>query len=232
MRLLKQSTAIKVPVGPCVDATDGFTLETAISWATTEAYLMKHDAAALTDIGVNTWSSHLGGGVYNVSLTASNTDTLGLLSIHAHDAAMRPVRSDFTVVPANVYDSLVLGTDYLDANVHQINGNASSGFLTGTDHLKADVQQINANTTAADNLQKSALGIVSGTVSTGSTTTIVTTNLSETTNDHYNGRTIVFTSGNLAGQAATVSDYSGSNGQLTVTTLTEAPANTDLFVIV
>lgn len=231
MRILKQNTAIKVPVGPCVDASDGATLETAIAWATGEANIIKNDAAAVTDIGVNTWSSHLGGGFYNVTLTAGNLDTLGLLTLEAHDAAMRPLRMEFMVVPANVYDSFILGTDYLQTDVLQINSNASSGFLTGTDHLKADVQQINANTTAADNLSRGALALVLGACSTGSTTTVITTDLTEATNDHYNGRTLTFTSGNLSGQSTTISDYAGSSHNLTVVALTEAPANGDTFVI-
>lgn len=231
MMFLKQSTQVKVPMGPFVDATDGATLETAIAWATTEANIIKHDGSAVVDIGTNTWSSHLGGGYYNVTLTASNTDTLGMLVVEGHDSAARPVRREFMVIPANIYDSLIGGTDYLQTDVLQINGNASSGFLTGTDHLKADVQQINASATAADNLSQGALGLVTGTVQTSSTTTVITTNLTETTNDHYNGRTITFTSGALAGQSSTVSDYSGSSKNLTVTALTEAPTNGDTFVL-
>lgn len=251
---LKQSTAVKVPVGPMVDATDGFTLETAIALATTEAYLYKHDAAAAVDLGTATLSAHLGGGVYNLSLTASHTDTLGLLTLEVHDAAARPFRLSFMVLPANIYDSLIGGTDYLLADVVQINGNASSGFLSGTTNLNADVIKVNGNnssgllsgttafnadtvkisgnSTAADNLEESAKGIVTGTVSTSSTTTIITTNLTESTNDHYNGRRIVFITGALAGQVSEVTDYSGTSKNLTVTALTEAPANTDTFVLV
>lgn len=251
---LKISTAVKVPVGPFVDATDGFTLETAVALATTEAYLYKHDAAAAVDLGTATMSAHLGGGVYNLSLTASHTDTLGLLTLEVHDAAIRPFRLSFMVIPAVVYDSLIGGTDYLQTDILQINSNAASGFLSGTTNLNADVIKFNGNnssgflsgttainadtvkisgnSTAADNLEESAKGVVTGTVASGSTTTTIKTNLTESTNDHYNGRTIVFITGALAGQVSTVSDYSGSSKDLTVTALTEAPANTDTFVLV
>lgn len=231
MMLLKQSTQVLVPMGPFVDATDGATLETAISWATGEANIIKQGGAGLVDIGTNTWSSHLGGGYYNVTLTASNTDTLGMLVVEGHDAAARPVRREFMVVPANVYDSFVLGTDLLDVNTSQLNGNAASGFLSGTTLINADVQKINNNDSAADNLASGALALVTGTVQTGSSTTVVTTNLTETTNDHYNGRTVTFTGGALSGQATTISDYSGSTKNLTVVALTEAPTNGDTFVI-
>lgn len=231
MLYLKQSTASKVFVGPMVDASDGATLETAISWATGEAGIYKEGASAITDIGINTWSSHLGGGVYAVTLTTANTDTLGKLTLVAYDAAARPVRHEFMVLPANVYDSMVLGTDYLQTDVTQFNGNAASGFLSGTDHFKSDVQQVNASSDAADKLAEGAKALVTGTVSTGSTATVVTTNLTEATNDHYNGRTITFVTGNLSGQSASISDYNGSSKQLTVTALTEAPSNGDTFVI-
>jgi hypothetical protein len=52
------------------------------------------------------------------------------------------------------------------------------------------------------------------------------------TSDFYNGRTLVFTSGALAGQAKRILDYSGLTGALTVQPLTDAPAEGDLGVIV
>lgn len=232
MRLLKQSTSVKVPVGPFVDATDGGTLEGSIAWATGEAALIKHDAAAIVNIGTNTWSAHLGGGMYNVTLTASDTDTLGLLTIVGYDTAARPVKQEFMVVPANVYDSLVLGTDFLKSDAVQANGEAMSGFLSGTTRFNADVKALNGDTTAAANQAKAALGIASGTVQTGSTTTTIKTNLSETQNDHFNGRVIVFTTGAQAGVASAIGDYNGASKDLTVSALPAAPANGDLFVIV
>lgn len=92
--------------------------------------------------------------------------------------------------------------------------------------------QISGSATAADNLEAGTLGTVSSTCATGSTQTVVNTNLTEATNDHYNGRAIVFTGGALLGQASRITDYNGGTKQLTVDTLTEAPANTDPFVIV
>lgn len=253
MNFLRQSTQIKVAVGPMVQLADGGTLLPSISWATTEAYLVKNDASSAVDIGTNTWSSHLGAGLYNVTLTASNTDTLGRLIVVAADTAARPARHEFMVVPANVYDSLVLGTDYLQVDATQFNGNATSGLLTSTDKLRADVIQINSSaasgflngttainadvvkvsgdSTAADRLEAGLDGVVTGVVSTSSTTTAVTSTLTESTNDHYNGRTLTFTSGNLTGQSTAITDYNGSSKTLTVTELTEAPANADTFII-
>ncbi|MCP3975978.1 MAG: hypothetical protein GY720_15970 [bacterium] len=89
--------------------------------------------------------------------------------------------------------------------------------------------------TAAANfaLALGASGVVTGAAVTGTlSTTVMTTDLSETTDDHYIGRIIVWTSGDLAGQATDITDYSGTNGTCTFTAVTEAPSNTDAFIIV
>lgn len=55
----------------------------------------------------------------------------------------------------------------------------------------------------------------------------------ETTADHYNGRNVLFTSGNLLGQMSDISDYALANSKekFTVTAMTEAPADGDRFVV-
>lgn len=231
MLFLKQSTSRMVPIGPCVDATDGATLETAITWSTGEAILYKNGAASGVNVGTNTWSAHVAGGVYMLTLTASDTDTLGTLTIVAYDAAMRPVRLDAMVLPANVWDSL-FGADKLDVNINQIGENAIANFLSSTNALNSDVTKINTSAPAAAGLADASKTIVLGTVQSGSTTTVVKTNLTEATNDHYNGRLMIFVTGPLAGQAANISDYSGASHDVTVSALTEAPSNGDTFVIV
>lgn len=62
-------------------------------------------------------------------------------------------------------------------------------------------------------------------------TTQMTTDLSEATNDHYNGCTLIFTSGSLRGERTRITDYDGSTKKLTYTELTEAPTAGDGFVI-
>ena len=69
---------------------------------------------------------------------------------------------------------------------------------------------------------------ITGTLST----TQMTTDLTEVTDNHYNGRTVAWISGNLAGQMSDITDYDGASKMLTYTITTEAPANTDKFIIV
>lgn len=85
--------------------------------------------------------------------------------------------------------------------------------------------------TPAANLKRGAEALVRGAVSSGATQSVVTTDLSESTNDHFNGRTLTFTSGALTGQSTSITDYDGASKNLTVATLTEAPAQGDEFII-
>lgn len=80
--------------------------------------------------------------------------------------------------------------------------------------------------------------IVHGAVETGTTaaaTDQFSTDLSEATIDHYNGRVVIFTSGNLADQQRPIADYqivSGEGSIVVDPVLTEAPVDGDTFVIV
>jgi len=69
---------------------------------------------------------------------------------------------------------------------------------------------------------------IAGTLST----TQMSTNLTEATDDHYNGRILIFTSGALLRQATDITAYNGTTKVLTFTALTEAPTVADKFIIV
>lgn len=86
---------------------------------------------------------------------------------------------------------------------------------------------------AATKLALSAGTIVVGNAITGTlSTTAMTTDLTEATNDHYNGRIIIWTSGVLIAQATDITDYDGATKMFTFTAITEAPSNGDDFIIV
>lgn len=78
------------------------------------------------------------------------------------------------------------------------------------------------------------LGAVEDSAFAPTTTEFETTNITEATADHYKGRAIIFRSGALLGQACSIKAYSlaSGKGHFTVSTLTEAPADGDRFVIV
>lgn len=209
MELLAYATACSFTVGP-VRNVDGYTLNTSLTVTNiTMIKIAKEAAAALTDISANAFT-HLANGVYKQALSAADTNTLGKFEYHLGATTAVPEHREFMVVPANVYNSLVLGTDLLDINIDQIN-------------------QVS---TPANNLRMSVTAIVVATVQAGSSTSIIETNLTAAVNDHYKGRTILFTSGTLANQASEITGYNGTTKEITCAVLTSAPANGDTFVIV
>jgi len=99
--------------------------------------------------------------------------------------------------------------------------------------IPVDAQAISGSTNAADRMEASILTVVSGTAQTGTlSTTQMTSNVSEATDDHFNGRIIIWTSGALINQATNITDYTGSGGLFTFTAVTEVPQNGDTFIVV
>lgn len=110
---------------------------------------------------------------------------------------------------------------------------AAAAALTAYDPpTNAEMETRTMTATTLAKFTASALGVITSTAITGTlTTTTMTTSLTEATDDHYNGRIVVFTSGVLLGQASDITDYTGATKLITMTALTEAPSNGDSFVI-
>ena len=128
MQLLKADTSSIVVIGPVVAVGDGFTpVATLAVSSADEAEILKHDAAAVTDISGNTFAAITSAdGYYNLTITAAQLDTEGRLTVLINDDSLcLPVRADFMVVNANVYDSLYAAatTDYLDTQVVGMDAN-------------------------------------------------------------------------------------------------------------
>lgn len=125
---LKQSTSVVVPFGPMVDATDGVTLEAGLATAmdnATTGLRLKKNGAAFVDRNDATAPAYDAMGVYNITLDATDTGTLGTLRVVFEESATCvPHWEDFMVIPANAYDALVGGTDVLNADVTQWLGTA------------------------------------------------------------------------------------------------------------
>jgi len=106
--------------------------------------------------------------------------------------------------------------------------------------MEIELDKVNYRSTSWTKFDASAGQIVTGTVDvlvnahTPTTTVFQADDITEGTDDHYKGRIIIFTSGALTGQAASITAYSavGGIGQFTVTTMTDAPANNNTFIII
>jgi hypothetical protein len=92
---------------------------------------------------------------------------------------------------------------------------------------------INGSVAAANNAGLAAGSEVQGAAQSGTlTTTQMSTGLAATLNGAYVGRTVIWTSGVLAGVAAAITGYASTNGVLTFTQVPSAPSPGDAFIIV
>jgi hypothetical protein len=131
------------------------------------------------------------------------------------------------------------GLYYLDYSFAAVGDYFGKFYEDGTGTVMGSFRVVAALSEAAvTKLEASAGTIVIGTVSwdnTNATTTVFySDDITEATADHFNGRIVIFTTGDLTEQATDITDYqlSAGEGRFTVTALTEAPADNVTFVIV
>lgn len=112
---LKLATASQeVPLGFFLDSTDGNTEETALTIANTDIKLWKAGATSLANKNSG-GATHMANGLYYAVLDATDTDTVGPLVIFVHVAGALPIRLECQVLPANVYEAMVTGSEWLEA---------------------------------------------------------------------------------------------------------------------
>lgn len=225
MRFLRTNTAVRVTVGPFLDKTDGVTPETAITVTSCKLTSTVDDAnvptlvldTAPTASGGSNDMVHITGddaGFYDLELAAANVNYLGRMMLAITDAATHcPVFHEFMILPAMVYDSMILGTDDLDTNCKKWNDLTTVALplvpttagrtldVTATGEAGIDWANVGAPTTALD---------LSG-------TTIKTTQKVDVdtikTNPVVNGGTITFpTNKTLADTTSAVGSVTGNVG--------------------
>lgn len=197
-----------------------------------------NDVAA-TDIVSAGAITTLSGAVVNVDLvdtTTTNSDMRGTNSaLLAADINLTAGAVDnVTTVATTTTNTDMRGTDsaLLAASINLTAG-AVDTVTDVTNQVTANTTSIAGNATSATNLSKSAIAIEPGAAIAGTlSTTQMTTDLTEATDDHYNGRIIVWTTGALKNQATDITDYTGATKLLTFTATTEAPGIGDEFVII
>lgn len=154
--LLKQSTAYTFRLGPFLDSTDGNTQENALTIAAADVLLSKaggalaakNEATALTGTGAN---AH-----YTCILNTTDTNTLGTFRVWCHITGALAVWQDFMVLPANIYDSVVAGSDLIDVSVTQWLGTACAAPTVGgvpevdLTHVAGTITNVSALATNVD----------------------------------------------------------------------------------
>ena len=149
---LKQSTAgQEIPLGYFLDNSDGDSEELALSIANTDIKIWKTGATTLANKNSG-GATHISNGVYYATLDATDSNTLGPMAIFVHVTGALTVRLECLVLPANVYDSLVAGTDNLDVNTMQWLGTSCAApSVAGVPevditHVSGSVQDISTET--------------------------------------------------------------------------------------
>jgi hypothetical protein len=136
MLFLKQSTAGTVKIGPFLDSTDGNTAETGLTISQADVRLSKN-GGNIAQKNEASACTHDELGLYDCDLDTTDTGTLGRLQLWVHESGALQVWHEFMVVPANVYDSLVGGTDTLEGDIKAISGDETAAdnaeaFFDGT----------------------------------------------------------------------------------------------------
>ena len=167
---------------------------------------------------------------YAIPVRVVGSSSLTSAETWKHDVSL------FTLLPSSyaghkLVDIETAVTTNIPANIAALND-----FDPAT--TQVDVGKINGDSTSASNLQKSTSQIIQGSVSVSNLTptsnSFASSSITESTADHYKGRIVIFTSGNLSGQATDITAYSLSSGEgvFSVSQMTEAPSSSDTFVIV
>lgn len=183
MRYLKQSTATAILLGPFLDDTDGKTAETSLTVASIDVDLYKaSDTHPLTktDItpaasGSNNDMAHVANGFYSLELTATNTDTVGRCVITANISGALPVWHEFMVLPTQVYDSLIGGSDKLQVHADEITNGLITAAAIATNAIDADAIAADAVTEIQSGLA-TPTNITAGTITTVTNLTNAPTN--------------------------------------------------------
>ncbi len=103
---LRQSTAATLLVGPFLDETDGKTAETSLTLSQADFLLWKQGGTTLAQKHESTSATHRSLGYYTVPIDTTDTNTLGILTVAVHESGALPVRQDYTVLPAVVWDEM------------------------------------------------------------------------------------------------------------------------------
>lgn len=131
MNYLRQSTSATINIGPFVDSLDGDTPETSLVISASEVRLSKNGASNVAK-NESTSAAHDENGYYIVTLDSTDTANAGALRISVDKTEALPVWEDFTVLPTNVYDSLIAGTDTLDSVMVSATSAATSDIFGTT----------------------------------------------------------------------------------------------------
>jgi hypothetical protein len=242
----KQSTAATLIVGPILDSA-GAEFTTAV----VSDLSISKNGGTLTALAAAATLTHIANGQYTLVMTTGNLDTLGRLQITCNKSTYQMPPIGLNIVPAMVFDSMVLGTDVLQSDTIQFggtNGTFDAGKPTAVLDSAATAALVdliwdepltgathNVATSSGKRLRQSTAfqQIDSTVIDASATTTTFVTGLDSAVDNFYNDSMLVFTDGALAGQVRSIVDYVGATKTIILEeALTSAPVNGAAFTIV
>mgnify|MGYP002697730990 CR=1 FL=1 len=211
-------------------ATDSVTVgtnndKTGYSISGTKTTLDALNDVAATDIVSNGAITTLSGAVVDVDtvdVTTTNSD-------------MRGTDGANTVAPDNASIAAILvdtGTD-IPASIAALNDLSSTDVTNAVWDASVSSHNVAGSFGRGFRQVKEGLVSIDGQVNDlSATTTSFVTNLAAAVDDYYNGQTLHFISGSLAGQSQVIRDYNGTTKTITLdSALTSAPSNADEFIV-
>jgi len=145
----KQSTAATLIVGPILDSAGAEYTSAVIGDLS-----ISKNGGTLTALAAAATLTHIANGQYTLVMTTGNLDTLGRLQITCNKSTYQMPPIGLNIVPAMVFDSMVLGTDVLQGDVTQFGGTN----LTATAGIpEVKVASIAANAVNASSLATDAV---------------------------------------------------------------------------
>lgn len=223
--IIRQSTARTIIVGPILDE-NGVAVTTA---AVGDLKISKNGAAPAA-LNVSATLTHRNTGHYSLALTTSDTDTVGQAEVVIDKTTDAMPLKVLTVMEEAVYDAFFAAsaTGLLPATAVAIATAVWDRVVSKSNH--------NIANSAGRYLRTIVQAVGSGAEGTvnadGSETTIsFKTNLNKVDN-FYNDQLIVFTTGDLTGQANMILTYANIDGVIIFDEgWTSAPANGDEFIV-
>jgi hypothetical protein len=192
----------------CVDATDGVTPETGVTFASNDLLISKNGAAEAPFGGT---ASEMGGGLYYYEFTQAELNTAGFITLRVNKSGVAVARFFAQVINQDLYGNLT-------ANSAMIGGSSAAAAAARDVYIQVIEGTVETANVAA------------------TTTTFNATGITEQTADHYNGRQILFTSGVMQGSAVRITDYAwdagNSEGSFTISTAQETPVDGTTFRII
>lgn len=144
MIFLRADTANQeIHLGPFLDATNAVDEETALGpIAATSIKVFKAGASSLVNKNDTATATHDANGFYTTTVNATDTDEEGSGFIYCNLSGALPVKIPFTVLPGQVYDSIIAGTEDLEVKVASL----AAAALTAINGEVDDVINTDATT--------------------------------------------------------------------------------------